>query len=62
MATFELTEPVILAEGAVADAGVDASRVRIAVHDASRLEWSLSLPLPAASAPRVAYALSVELR
>jgi hypothetical protein len=37
-----------------------AGKVRVAVHDASRLEWSVSLPLPAAGEP-VRYRLKVEV-
>jgi hypothetical protein len=37
-----------------------AGKVRVAVHDASRLEWSVSLPLPADGEP-VKYRLSVEV-
>ena len=31
---------------ALEEAAEQAGKVRVAVHDASRLEWSLSLPLP----------------
>lgn len=38
-----------------------SGKVRVAVHDASRLEWSLSLPLPADATP-APYSLRVEIR
>lgn len=58
MAIVELTQEAFVASDA---AGDDAGKVRVAVHDASRLEWSLSLPLPVdkVSAP---YALRVEIQ
>ncbi|MCL2722993.1 MAG: hypothetical protein FWD69_01010 [Polyangiaceae bacterium] len=57
MAIAELTENYIAAEQA---ADEQAGQVRVGVHDASRLEWSLSLPLPA-KAP-VPYSLHVEIQ
>jgi hypothetical protein len=56
MAIAELTEQYIAADGAAADAG----QVRVAVHDASRLEWSLSVPLP--SDEVLPYSLRVEIQ
>src|SRR5689334_8949409 len=38
-----------------------AGRVRLAIHDASRLEWSLSIPLPDESAAPTPYSLRVEI-
>ncbi len=35
--------------------------VRVDVHDASRLEWSVSLPLPVAGRDAVAYTIAVEM-
>lgn len=54
MAIAELTNQYVAAEGAG-----KAGRVRVAVHDASRLEWSLSVPLPEGG-PLV-YAIRVEI-
>ncbi len=39
-----------------------AGRVRVAVHDASRLEWSLSIPLPDAGEAPMLYSLRVEIQ
>ena len=41
------------------DAAASDALVRLEVHDASRLEWSVSIPLPANR--RLAYAIEVEL-
>jgi hypothetical protein len=41
-----------------ARAGVD---VRMDIHDASRLEWSVSLPLPTGAAGACAYSIAVEM-
>ena len=38
-----------------------AAKVRAAVHDASRLEWSLSLPLPEENGGPVEYSLDVAI-
>jgi hypothetical protein len=43
MAIAELTEEAYVAQEAATEG---AGRVRVAVHDASRIEWSLSVPLP----------------
>src|SRR4029077_11542683 len=43
MAIAELTQEAFAASEAAAEG---AGRVRVGVHDASRLEWSLSVPLP----------------
>ena len=59
MAIAELTQAAFAAREA-ADAG--AGRVRVAVHDASRLEWSLSIPLPEPSEKPTTYAMSVEMQ
>lgn len=56
MAIAELTERFIAADGAARDGGL----VRVAVHDASRLEWSLSVPLPERG--ERSYALRVEIQ
>ncbi len=59
MAIAELTEQTNqFVAGEVA--GERAGRVRVAVHDASRLEWSLSVPLPT-DAP-LDYTLKVEIQ
>lgn len=58
MAIAELTQEAFAAEEA---AGEGAGKVRVAVHDASRLEWSLSVPLPAEGAPAT-YSLGVEIQ
>lgn len=39
-----------------------ASKVRVGVHDASRLEWSLSVPLPEPGKGPASYALRVEIQ
>ena len=57
MAIAELTEEAYVAEEA---ANEGAGRVRVAVHDASRIEWSLSVPLPE-DVP-LDYSLRVELQ
>src|SRR5262249_21908555 len=57
MAIAELTQEAYAATEA---AGEGAGRVRVAVHDASRLEWSLSLPLP--EKDPTPYSLRVEMQ
>ena len=57
MAIAELTEEAFVAHEA---ANEGAGRVRVAVHDASRIEWSLSVPLPKDAA--LDYSLRVELQ
>ena len=57
MAIAELTEEAYVAEEAATEG---AGRVRVAVHDASRIEWSLSVPLPK-DAP-LDYSLRVEMQ
>ena len=57
MAIAELTEEAYVAEEAATEG---AGRVRVAVHDASRIEWSLSVPLP--DDKPLAYSLRVELQ
>ncbi|HVJ92551.1 MAG TPA: hypothetical protein VM580_22270 [Labilithrix sp.] len=57
MAIAELTEEAFAATEAAEGPG----KVRVAVHDASRLEWSLSVPLPEAGGP-APYSLRVEMR
>lgn len=59
MAIVELAEEAL--------AGADAAeegpgRVRVGVHDASRLEWSLSLPLPEPGSAPAPYSLRVEIQ
>jgi hypothetical protein len=58
MAIVELTQEVFAAEEAAAEG---AGRVRVGVHDASRLEWSLSVPLPEPKDGPARYALRVEM-
>lgn len=60
MAVAELTtdETWVDAEPALDGPG----RVRLGVHDASRLEWSLSLPLPEVGSPPAGYSLRVEMQ
>lgn len=57
MAIAELTEEAFVAEQ---EANQGAGRVRVAVHDASRIEWSLSVPLP--DTDPLAYSLRVEIQ
>ena len=57
MAIAELTEEAYVAEEAATEG---AGRVRVAVHDASRIEWSLSVPLP--DDKPLSYSLRVELQ
>src|SRR3954452_7073564 len=57
MAIADLTEEAFVAHEA---ANEGAGRVRVAVHDASRIEWSLSVPLPK-DVP-LDYALRVEMQ
>lgn len=59
MAIAELTDQLV--ESSLADGqGVLGGQVRVGVHDASRLEWSLSLPLPEESS--LEYAIDVEIQ
>jgi hypothetical protein len=57
MAIAELTEEAYVAQEAATEG---AGKVRVAVHDASRIEWSLSVPLPE-DAP-LDYSLRVEMQ
>src|SRR6188472_1947297 len=57
MAIADLTEEAYVAQEAASEG---AGRVRVAVHDASRIEWSLSVPLPT-DAP-LDYSLRVEMQ
>ena len=57
MAIAELTEEAYVAREAATEG---AGRVRVGVHDASRIEWSLSVPLPN-DAP-LDYSLRVEMQ
>lgn len=57
MAIAELTQEAYAATEAAAEG---AGRVRVAVHDTSRLEWSLSLPLP--EDKPATYSLRVEMQ
>lgn len=57
MAIAELTEEAYVAQEAATEG---AGKVRVAVHDASRIEWSLSVPLPK-DAP-LGYSLRVEMQ
>src|SRR6185312_14366175 len=59
MAIVELTQEAYAASEAAAEG---AGRVRVGVHDASRLEWSLSIPLPDEPGRGVSYTLRVELQ
>jgi hypothetical protein len=56
MAIAELTDRYAASDAASHDAG----QVRVAVHDASRLEWSLSVPLP--EDKPLEYSLEVEIQ
>jgi hypothetical protein len=58
MAIAELTDH--LAPDAPGTSSVLAGQVRLGVHDASRLEWSLSIPLPEDAA--LPYGLDVEIQ
>ncbi len=55
-----VTSPALSFELEQNAASESAGRVRVAVHDASRIEWSLSVPLPT-DVPLV-YALRVEIQ
>ncbi len=57
MAIAELTQEAYAATEAATEG---SGKVRVAVHDASRLEWSLSLPLPEEKA--TSYSLRVEMQ
>lgn len=60
MAIAELTEHLVAVE---AQQSALAGQVRLAVHDASRLEWSLSVPLPDPSSQEpLDYTLDVEIQ
>jgi hypothetical protein len=59
MAIVELTQEAFAAAEAAIE---DAARVRVAVHDASRLEWSLSIPLPEEGRSPTGYSLKVEIQ
>jgi hypothetical protein len=58
MAIAELTQEAFAAAEAAAEG---AGKVRVAVHDASRLEWSLSIPLPEDETARP-YSLRVQIQ
>jgi hypothetical protein len=58
MAIVELTQEAYAATEAAAE---NAGRVRVGVHDASRLEWSLSIPLPVKGDEPSSYSLLVEM-
>jgi len=58
MAIVELTQEAFAATEAAAEG---AGKVRVAVHDASRLEWSLSIPLPE-SQVSASYSLRVQMQ
>jgi hypothetical protein len=58
MAIAELTQEAYVALEAAAEG---AGKVRVGVHDASRLEWSLSVPLPENQVP-TPYSLKVEMQ
>lgn len=58
MAIAELTQEAFAASEAATEG---ASRVRVGIHDASRLEWSLSIPLPEHGGP-TAYSLRVSIK
>ncbi len=57
MALAELTEQCLAATQAATE---EAGQVRLGIHDASRLEWSLSVPLPSSGV--LDYSLRVELQ
>lgn len=59
MAIVELTQEAFAADEAAQEG---TGRVRVGVHDASRLEWSLSVPLPEKGEEPVPYTLSVEMQ
>jgi len=60
MAIVELTQEAFAATEAATE---EAGKVRVGVHDASRLEWSLSLPLPDTENGKPApYSLRVEIQ
>lgn len=59
MAIVELAQEVFAASDTTAEG---AGRVRVGVHDASRLEWSLSVPLPEPKEGPARYSLRVEMQ
>ncbi len=59
MAIAELTQEAYVAQD---EATEGPGRVRVAVHDASRLEWSLSVPLPESGETPTPYSLRVEMQ
>jgi hypothetical protein len=59
MAIAELTQEAFAASESAAEG---AGRVRVGVHDASRLEWSLSVPLPEPKDGPARYSLKVEMQ
>lgn len=59
MAIIELTQDAFAATEAATEG---PGRVRVGIHDASRLEWSLSVPLPEPHARPARYSLRVEMQ
>lgn len=62
MAIAELTQEAYVALEALEAAAEGAGKVRVGVHDASRLEWSLSIPLPEKQDTSTPYSLKVEMQ
>jgi hypothetical protein len=62
LAEFPRDYPITLIDGAGVDLPAEGSAaVKIGIHDASRIEWSVSLALPEKGAKKVAYSVEVEM-
>ncbi len=62
LAEFPRDFPITLQDGAGVDLPAEGgAAVKIGIHDASRLEWSVSLELPQNGAKKIAYAIEVEM-
>ena len=62
LAEFPRDYPITLPDGAAVDVSAEGSAsVKVGIHDASRVEWSVSLALPADGAQKVSYSIEVEM-
>ncbi len=62
LAEFPREYPITLLDGAGVDLPADGdAAVKIGIHDASRIEWSVSLALPEKGAEKVGYSIEVEM-
>ncbi len=62
LAEFPKEYAIPLLDGAGVDLPAEGeTAVRIGIHDASRLEWSVSLPLPTEGERKLTYAIEVEM-